>query len=98
MIFLNRCWRIRRSLLASAAVIAVQLGCTRINPEELSAQHPGAPVILISIDTLRADHLPALRLPRGIDAGDRSARRATAIVFDDVYSHTRSRCPRMRRC
>ena len=78
----------RRFLLASAAVIAAQLGCTRINPEELSAQHPGAPVILISIDTLRADRLPIYGYRNGsTPAIDRLAR--DGLVFDDVYSHSR---------
>jgi len=87
MIFLNRCLRNRRSLFASAAVFAVQLGCTRIIPEELSAQHPGAPVILISIDTLRADRLPIYGYRKGsTPVMDRLAREG--IVFDDVYSHT----------
>jgi tetratricopeptide (TPR) repeat protein len=84
MIFLR--WT-RRSLIASAAVIAVQLGCTRINPAALSAQHPGAPVILISIDTLRADRLPIYGYRRGsTPVMDRLA--GEGIVFDDVYSHT----------
>ena len=72
--------------IASAAVIAVQLGCTRENPEALSAQHPGAPVILISIDTLRADRLPIYGYRNGsTPVLDRLAR--DGIVFDDVYSH-----------
>ena len=87
MVFVNRCSRTRRFLLASAAVIAAQLGCTRINPEELSAQHPGAPVVLISIDTLRADRLPIYGYRKGsTPVMDRLAREG--IVFDDVYSHT----------
>jgi tetratricopeptide (TPR) repeat protein len=49
---------------------------------------PGAPVVLISIDTLRADRLPAY----GYAAGRTPALDALAregIVFEDVYSH----CP-----
>jgi len=87
MVLVNRCPLTRCFLLASAAVIAVQLGCTRINPEQLSAQHPGAPVILISIDTLRADRLPIYGYRKGsTPVMDRLAREG--IVFDDVYSHT----------
>jgi arylsulfatase A-like enzyme/Flp pilus assembly protein TadD len=65
-----------------AAVLA--LGCGRAEPEH--AAHP--PVIIISIDTLRSDHLPAygyggVRTP-AIDALAREA-----LVFDHAYSH----CP-----
>src|SRR5262245_66361154 len=87
MTFLSRFSQIRRSLLASAAVIAVQLGCTRTRPEVLSAQHHGAPVVVISIDTLRADRLPIYGYRKGsTPVMDRLAREG--IVFDDVYSHT----------
>jgi len=86
MILVRCVARNRRSLLASAAVFAVQLGCSRVNPETLSAQHPGAPVIVISIDTLRADRLPIYGYRKGsTPAMDRLAREG--IVFDDVYSH-----------
>jgi len=86
MILLSRFSPPRCSLLASAAVIAVQLGCTRTNPQVLSAQHPGAPVIVISIDTLRADRLPIYGYRKGsTPVMDRLAREG--IVFDDVYSH-----------
>jgi choline-sulfatase len=86
MILLSRFRRTRHSVLASAAVIAVQLGCTRINPEALSTKHPGAPVIVISIDTLRADRLPLYGYRKGsTPVMDRLAREG--IVFDDVYSH-----------
>ncbi|PYQ02333.1 MAG: hypothetical protein DMF82_16365, partial [Acidobacteria bacterium] len=50
--------------------------------------YPGAPVILISIDTLRADHLPAYGYSKvvtpNIDALQRDS-----ILFDNAYSH----CP-----
>jgi tetratricopeptide (TPR) repeat protein len=49
---------------------------------------PDAPVVLVSIDTLRADHLPAY----GYGAGHTPVLDALAsegIVFEDVYSH----CP-----
>jgi arylsulfatase A-like enzyme/Tfp pilus assembly protein PilF len=49
---------------------------------------PRAPVVLVSIDTLRADHLALYGYGRGatphLDALGREA-----VVFDDVYSH----CP-----
>jgi choline-sulfatase len=50
--------------------------------------YPAAPVVLISIDTLRADHLPAYGYRAGRTPNlDRLAREG--ILFEDVYSH----CP-----
>lgn len=50
--------------------------------------YPGAPVVLVSIDTLRADHLPAYGYSRvatpGIDALQRDS-----ILFENAYSQ----CP-----
>ena len=66
--------------------LTLAFGC---GPRARSApEFPGAPVILISIDTLRADHLPAygysqLATPN-IDALQRDS-----ILFENAYSH----CP-----
>jgi arylsulfatase A-like enzyme/Tfp pilus assembly protein PilF len=50
--------------------------------------YPDAPVVLVSIDTLRADHLPLYGYKAGSTPNlDRLGREG--IVFDDVYSH----CP-----
>jgi choline-sulfatase len=46
----------------------------------------GAPVIVISIDTLRADHLP-LYGATGLDTPNIDALAKDAIVFDNAYSH-----------
>jgi choline-sulfatase len=62
-------------------------GCARGRDSTAPASFPGAPVILISIDTLRADHLPAY----GYRAGTTPAinRLAQAgLVFDEAYSQT----------
>jgi len=49
---------------------------------------PDAPVVLVSIDTLRADHLPLYGYSAGTTPNiDRLGREG--IVFEDVYSH----CP-----
>ncbi len=47
-----------------------------------------APVVLISIDTLRADHLPAYGY-RNVDTPHLDAFRRDAILFQNAYSH----CP-----
>ena len=62
------------------------LACSR---EHSQAQYaPGAPVILISIDTLRSDHLPAYGY-RGVETPYIDAFRRDAILFRNAYSH----CP-----
>jgi arylsulfatase A-like enzyme len=48
----------------------------------------GAPVILISIDTLRADRLPAYGY-RGVETPAIDALRRDAILYENAYSH----CP-----
>jgi arylsulfatase A-like enzyme/Tfp pilus assembly protein PilF len=75
------------AFLEAAAAIALSglagcRGATDVGP------YPKAPVVLVSIDTLRADHLPLYGYPDGASpALDRLGREG--IVFDDVYSH----CP-----
>jgi arylsulfatase A-like enzyme/Tfp pilus assembly protein PilF len=48
---------------------------------------PKAPVILISIDTLRSDHLPAYGY-KGVETPAIDAFRRDAILFEQAYSHT----------
>ena len=74
--------RVLRLLLALACVS----GCGP-RPSQVATRFPGAPVILISIDTLRADHLPSYGYRAGsTPAIDRLA--AAGVVFDDAYSQT----------
>ncbi|MEO8218169.1 MAG: sulfatase-like hydrolase/transferase [Acidobacteriota bacterium] len=47
---------------------------------------PGAPVILISIDTVRADHLPAFGY-KGVETPALEAFRRDSILFTNAYSH-----------
>jgi arylsulfatase A-like enzyme/Flp pilus assembly protein TadD len=49
---------------------------------------PGAPVILISVDTLRADHLPAYGY-RQVETPNIDGLRRDSVLFERVYSH----CP-----
>jgi arylsulfatase A-like enzyme/tetratricopeptide (TPR) repeat protein len=71
----------RRFLLCLIAILAV--ACAR---RETSGAR--APVIIISIDTLRSDHLPAYGY-RGVETPAIDAFAREAIVFDRAYSH----CP-----
>jgi arylsulfatase A-like enzyme/Tfp pilus assembly protein PilF len=68
--------------------VAAAAGCERTPSSIAADRFPGAPVILISIDTLRADHLPVYGYGAGsTPALDRLAR--SGVVFDEAYSQ----CP-----
>jgi arylsulfatase A-like enzyme/tetratricopeptide (TPR) repeat protein len=71
-----------RWLLLGVAVTA--FGCARAKPE--AAAQP--PVIIISIDTLRSDHLPAYGY-RGVRTPAIDAFARESLVFEHAYSH----CP-----
>jgi arylsulfatase A-like enzyme/Tfp pilus assembly protein PilF len=49
-------------------------------------QYLGAPILLISIDTLRSDHLPAYGY-KGVETPAIDALRKDAILFEKAYSH-----------
>ena len=74
----------RAPLLLVALVLP--LGCGPRVP--LAPSFPGAPVILISIDTLRADHLPAYGYSK-VETPNIDALRRDSILFENAYSH----CP-----
>jgi choline-sulfatase len=62
--------------------------CTREKRSEglAGAVFPNAPVILISIDTLRSDHLPAYGY-KGVETPNLDRFRKDAILFEQAYSH-----------
>ncbi|HVR11542.1 MAG TPA: sulfatase-like hydrolase/transferase [Thermoanaerobaculia bacterium] len=70
-----------RLLLAAAAVLAA--GCHR---PPAAATFPGAPLVLISIDTLRSDHLPAYGYG-GVATPAIDALRRDSLLFSRVYCH-----------
>ena len=77
-----------RRLALTLAAVASATACQGQPPPGAADRFAGAPIVLISIDTLRADHLPAYGYRGGsTPAIDRLAR--AGIVFDDVYSQ----CP-----
>jgi len=57
-------------------------GCTPSSTERF----PRAPLILVSIDTLRADHLPAYGY-EGVETPHLDRFRKDAILFENAYSH-----------
>jgi len=74
----------RTALPAVIAVVAVLAGCGRQPPAAMT--FPGAPIVLISIDTLRSDHLPAYGY-RGVATPAVDALRRDALLFERVYCH-----------
>src|ERR1700674_1346414 len=74
------------ALAALAAIMALAVivaGCRRA-PAAMT--FPGAPIVLISIDTLRPDHLPAYGY-RGVATPAVDALRRDALLFERVYCH-----------
>lgn len=67
-------------MLAAALLSAV--GCRRGS----DLVRRGSPVVLISVDTLRADHLPAYGY-RGVATPNLDALRGDAVLFENAYSH-----------
>ena len=75
----------RRRFALSLALAAAATACGREAPPAAARSFPRAPIVLISIDTLRADHLPAYGYRGGsTPAIDRLA--ANGIVFEDAFS------------
>jgi len=67
----------------AALVLGSGLGCARTKPVQ---RFPNAPIVLISIDTLRADHLPAYGY-KGVQTPHLDRFRKDAILFENAYSH-----------
>ncbi|HET9225052.1 MAG TPA: sulfatase-like hydrolase/transferase [Thermoanaerobaculia bacterium] len=70
--------------MIAAALLAAACGRDDASPGRFA----GAPVILISVDTLRADHLPAYGY-RQVETPNIDALRRDSVLFERVYSH----CP-----
>lgn len=74
------------STVALSLIIALT-GCGRAAHETQSSEsYPNAPVIIVSIDTLRADHLPAYGY-KGVETPAIDAFRKDAMLFQHAYSH-----------
>src|SRR6185436_17350494 len=78
----RRFFFVRRSILLIASIVFAS--CARERVE--APKRPS--VILISIDTLRSDHLPAYGY-RGVQTPNIDSFRRDAILFRNAYSH----CP-----
>ena len=76
--------RVRTRFGASAVFLILLVGIAACRRGGLSA--PGAPVVLISVDTLRADHLPAYGY-KGVETPNLDALRRDSVLFENAYSH-----------
>lgn len=80
---------IRRSLSLFCLLAAITAaGCSRKETIESSAgmRYPGAPVIIISVDTLRADHLPAYGYGQ-VETPNIDALRKDGVLFRNAWAH-----------
>ena len=82
--------KVRTFRCALFGTLLLLAGCTREKRSEglAGAVFPNAPVILISIDTLRSDHLPAYGY-KGVETPHLDRFRKDAILFEQAFSH----CP-----
>jgi arylsulfatase A-like enzyme len=76
--------RVRGSSRSATVLLVAALGagCTGSTPPRF----PEAPVVLVSIDTLRADHLPAYGYA-AVETPQLDRFRKDAILFENAYSH-----------
>jgi arylsulfatase A-like enzyme/Tfp pilus assembly protein PilF len=72
----------RSAAVAAAIVLGAIAGCAR-----RPASRPDVPIVLISIDTLRADRLPAYGY-RGVSTPALDALARDSIVFENAYAQT----------
>jgi arylsulfatase A-like enzyme/Tfp pilus assembly protein PilF len=77
-----------RSFRTLALFLALTAALTSCKRERAAQTFAGAPVILISIDTLRADHLPLYGYDK-VATPNIDALRRDGILFENAYSH----CP-----
>ena len=75
-----------RKLAAAAAALSVLIACACTGCGRDGTTFEKAPIVLISIDTLRSDHLPAYGY-RGVETPALDALRRDAILFERAYSH-----------
>jgi arylsulfatase A-like enzyme/Flp pilus assembly protein TadD len=72
------------TVAALAVPLVLSAGCGKGRQE--TKNWPGAPVVLVSIDTLRSDHLPMYGYKR-VETPVLSQFRKESILFEKAYSH-----------
>jgi len=76
-------YRLKPALHGAAMVLALLSACA---PHTIEPPSNKTPVILISIDTLRSDHLPAYGYTK-VETPNIDALRADSILYQRAYSH-----------
>jgi arylsulfatase A-like enzyme/lipopolysaccharide biosynthesis regulator YciM len=82
----------RRVVLLAAVLAALAAGVFVWRTHTRTPRAADGPIVLISIDTLRADHLPVYGY-RGVRTPAIDALAATATVFENAYSHAPQTLP-----
>ena len=73
-------------LIPALLLLLLPAGCSEKGRKRIPRVFPNAPVVLISIDTLRSDHLPFYGY-KGVETPALSALRADSILFENAWSH-----------
>jgi arylsulfatase A-like enzyme/Flp pilus assembly protein TadD len=68
-------------------ILCLSLAACKGGEDKLSAPAKDTPVFIISIDTLRSDHLPVYGY-KGVETPQIDAFRADAVLYERAYSHT----------
>jgi arylsulfatase A-like enzyme/lipopolysaccharide biosynthesis regulator YciM len=76
----------KAAFLLAALALGAACGRRETPAGVASAVYPNAPVIIISIDTLRADHLPAYGY-KGVETPNLDRLRADSVLYSHAYSH-----------
>lgn len=74
-------------LLGGSAAVIAGAACSGKRPETFQASFNDVPIIVVSIDTLRADRLPAYGY-RGVSTPAIDALREDSLLFRNAYAHT----------
>jgi len=77
-----------QKLLVAGALLLVAVSCSRSPESQRTPHYQGAPIVLISIDTLRADHLPLYGYA-GVQTPNIDALAGDGVTFEHAWSH----CP-----
>ena len=75
-----------RSRLLPLLLAIAAAACSKSPSATRHPSFPNAPVIVISVDTLRADHLPAYGY-KGVETPNIDALRRDGVLFERAYSH-----------
>ncbi len=73
-------------LAASAVSVLTMVACSRGGPAVPDLRFPKAPIVVVSVDTLRSDRLPMYG-HRGVETPALDALRKDAVLFERAYSH-----------